>query len=375
FVRIKKHLKVDEILNYISRANSSYEDEKIRVFLKKQYELYNEFKWSIYLRAPPIYFKLIKNSKLTPLKNVAEINYPLKKGHLDFFILSKEKIREWGIEKEYLHPIVTSPKNIKSAELLENDVEDFILLVNEPKSKLKGKNILSYIEYGETVEIKIKKGEKKGKIVKGYHNLLKNNLWYSLNLGKPSPILFPVFEGKISAILNVAKSYSTANFYGINPKNKDNILPLVGILNSSIVSFFKELSGRTSLGEGALDIRKYELENLPIPDPEKLSEKEKKALEKEFTILCNAQRKNDKKIEQEARKELDNIIFDILGLNEKEREQVIESLNQLREMRKRRKEPEILIEHPEKIKVEKQKRIKEYKKPEKVSLKKWVGGI
>jgi len=373
FVRIKKSLKVDEILNYISEANSSYEDETIKIFLKKQDELYNEFKWSIYLRAPPVYFELIKNPKLTLLKNVAEVKYPLKIGHLDFFILSKDKAKEWGIEKKYLYPLTTSPKNIKSVELLENDLENFILAVDEPKYKLKGKNVLEYIAHGETVNIEIKKGPEKGKVIKGYHKLFKDRMWYSLNLGTPSSILFPVFESTISAVLNVAKCYATANFYEINPKNKDNILPLVGILNSSLISFFRELHGRTSLGEGALDIRKYEFEELPILNPEKLTNKEKTRLEKVFNKLCDAQRKKNKQMEQEAKNEIDDIIFDALELKEKERQQISEGLNQLRGMRSRRRETEILIKHPETIKVTKQKRIKEFKKQEKTSLKKWFG--
>ncbi|MCM8808152.1 MAG: hypothetical protein NC926_09505, partial [Candidatus Omnitrophica bacterium] len=223
--------------------------------------------------------------------------------------------------------------------------------------------------------IKITRGSEAGKTVKGYNNLpsfRNKKIWYSLGERKPAPIYFPaIIWERIFAVWNKSNSFATHNFYEILPHNKEDTLILLGILNSSLTALLVELYGRTPLGAGALEIMVYEVENLPVLNPSKLSQEERKRIEKAFIKLCDAQKKS-KKLEEEARKELDDSIFDTLGLNEKKRQQIIESLNQLREMRKKRKEVEVLIEHPETIRVEKQKKIKEYKKPEKISLKKWL---
>ncbi|MGP3705256.1 MAG: hypothetical protein ACKD6O_08215 [Candidatus Bathyarchaeota archaeon] len=52
-------------------------------------------------------------------------------------------------------------------------------------------------------------------------------------------------------------------------------------------------------------------------------------------------------MEQEARKELDDAVFDVLGLTEDERRQVYEGLESLRRMRLQRKEVEVLVETAE----------------------------
>ncbi|RLF17529.1 MAG: hypothetical protein DRZ82_09735, partial [Thermoprotei archaeon] len=66
---------------------------------------------------------------------------------------------------------------------------------------------------------------------------------------------------------------------------------------------------------------------------DKLSVEEKKKITGAFQQLIEAERKKDKKLEEKARKELDNVVFDILGLAKQERQQVYEALKMLREMR------------------------------------------
>jgi hypothetical protein len=377
FVRIKKPLKIEEIESLIKNAKESYENEIIRVILKKQGELYHEEKWTKYLRAPPVFFKIIKNPKTTTLKDIAKVKYPFpgKTGANEFFIISKDIVKEWGIEEKYLKPIFVSPREIKNIEPIKTEDLNYVLIVNEPKNKLEGTNVLEYIKYGETKEITIKRGSETGKRVIGYHNtpVLRNKKrWYSLGYREVSEILFPaIIWERIFAVWNKIRATATHNFYEIEPKNKKDTLLILSFLNSTLGALFIELYGRTPLGEGALEIMVYEVKNLPIINPSKLSQEEREKIERTFLKLCVAQKKNDKYLEQDVRKELDDIIFDILGLDEKERQQIIDGLNQLQEMRKRRKEPEVLIEHPETIRVAKQKRIKEFKKSETASLKKW----
>ena len=103
----------------------------------------------------------------------------------------------------------------------------------------------------------------------------------------------------------------------------------------------------------------YESKELPVLDPDKLTTRERTRIEKAFLRLCDAQRGGDDDAEKGARKELDNAVFDALGLNESEREQVYEGLESLRRMRLQRKEVEVLVETAEELKPSKKPRKRE----------------
>ena len=90
-----------------------------------------------------------------------------------------------------------------------------------------------------------------------------------------------------------------------------------------------ELFGRKNLGEGALDLEKPELSVLPILDVEKIEYDEGLLFKRELISIFDELNINkDSPIyEQEPnpiedRKILDNVIFDLIGLNEDERKEL-----------------------------------------------------
>jgi len=354
FVRIKKAMPTEEIVRTMETTKEDLENERIGVTVKKQKELKPEGKWGKYLRAPLIYYKIIQHHKMTKLGDIAEIRFGLKTGANEFFHLDNEKVKLWGIEREYLAPVVTSPKDV-NIEIRPEDVSKRIIMVHEPKDVLKKRNakVLKYIEYGESVEVRIKGGVKGGTVVKGYHNLssVKSRTnWYDLGEREPAPILrYRRIWERCVFPLNTAKAYANDTFNEIYPKAKEDIIVLAGILNSSMTALLSELHGRF-YGGGVLELEIYECEDLPVLNPEKLSKKERQKIETAFSKVCKAQNKEDAKLEQEARIELDNVVFDVLKLSENERKQVYEGLESLRRMRLQRKEVEVLVETAEKWK-------------------------
>jgi len=289
---------------------------------------------------------------MAKLGELAKVNYAIKTGANEFFYLDKEKIKLWGVEKKFLEPLISSPKNI-GIEIYSEDADESVLMVHEPKDKLKDTNVLKYIEHGETVETRIKGGKKGGTIVKGYQNLSSvksRKLWYDLGEREPAPILFScrIWERCIFAI-NKAKVQADKAFYEIRPKIKEDINILAGILNSSLTALLAELHGRF-YGGGVLELEIYEAKDLPVLNPEKLSTKEKQRIEAALSKVCEAQNKGDDKLEKEARQELDHAVFESLKLREKEHKQVYEGLESLRRMRLQRKEVEVLVETAEKWK-------------------------
>lgn len=348
FIRIKKPISPQEILKIIETPNITFEDENVSVISIKQNELQPKDKWGKYLRAPYIFFKISQHPKMVPLGEIAKIRRGYTTGANDFFYLDKEKIKSWSIEEEYLKPVVTSPRQV-GYEIRDEDITQWVLMVHETKEELakKNANVLNYIEWGENVETKIKGGIRGGTIVKGYHNLStvkSRKIWYDLGERDPAPILRSrrIWERCIYA-LNSVGAQANDSFYEIRPKIKKNALVLAGILNSTVIAFLSELYGRF-YGGGVLELEVYESKKLPVLNPSKLTEKERKRIEETFLEICEKERSGSKEDMVQAMKELDKTIFDILGLTSKEREQVYEGLKSLRQMRLRRKVVEVLVE-------------------------------
>jgi len=354
FVRIKKPIAIEDIVQITETAKKSLENEQFGVTLKTQGKLDPKDKWGIFLRAPTIYFKLRSHPKMIKLGDpeIARVRRGYTTGANKFFYLDENKIGVWGIEEQFLEPVVTSPKVVKM-ELAEGDIRKWVLMVHRPKEELSNLNVLKYIEDGEDAEIKIRGGRNKGKTVKGYHNLSTvkaRRIWYSLPKRTPAPLLlsckiwerFIVARNRINAQANKA-------FYEIRPSKEEDTDVLAGILNSTLTSFMAELQGRF-YGGGVLELEVYECKDLPILNTEKLLKKERQRIETAFSKFCEAQNKGDSKLEQEANRELDNAVFDVLKLNKSERKQVYEGLESLRRMRLQRKEVDILVETAEKWK-------------------------
>ncbi len=362
FVRLKKRRNISQVVNTLSSAKEDYEDDEIKISVKRQAELEPKERWGKFLRAPSIYFKIIKNSKMTKLENIAKVKRGMVTGYNDFFILDSDKLEVWGLEEEYLQPMVISIREIENIQLLSKDISHQVLMVHEQKGKLRDKNVLEYIEHGEQMEVTTKRGTRIAtEAVKGLHNLKtcsQRRIWYDLGEHEPPPIISPylVWE-KVVFAQNKANALAPNTLHYIYPGNEEEIPFLLGVLNSSLVALLLEITGR-SYGGGVLKIEAYELKMLPVINPNKVSAAERKEVENNLSKIINSQSSGDKKRENDARNELDKTVFDILDLSKKEREQVLTGLTSLREMRLRRKEVEALVETEEKWKPRKKKKRK-----------------
>ena len=346
FVRIKESLKVDEIINLIEKSNTSYENNVARYVLVKQKDLYGDYKWNKYLRAPEIYYKITASKKFTKLRNVANLTVGYVTLADTFFLIDKTDANKLGIEKDFLFPVLVHTNEVKYLDTDQNEARKMLLIINKPKSDLSRKNILKYIEVNENKSLELTRGHEKGKIVHGYQNLpgLKNkSLWYSLPYKAPPEILVPrLIWNRWYAVWNKAKILTAQNFYWIYPKVKSETLVLLGFLNSTLAELFVEIEGKTSYGEGVIQLVGHNFLELPVLDPEKLTNKEKKQIEDLFLMLCEASREKNEKTILNIKNGLDDIIFNIIGIKGA-KEQVYKELENLRLIRKSKKETEVMI--------------------------------
>ncbi|MEN3036282.1 MAG: hypothetical protein ABC550_02030 [Candidatus Methanosuratincola petrocarbonis] len=139
---------------------------------------------------------------MKPLGEVAEIVRGSTTGCNEFFILSKEKAKEWGIEPEFLVPCVSSPKKVKGLIIRPEDVDEYFFMCDKPKDALKGTRALEYIEYGEKMEIEVTRGSKRERRKLPEPETLKGSkLWYALpRFDKPALLLPKLADKRITAI-------------------------------------------------------------------------------------------------------------------------------------------------------------------------------
>jgi len=341
--QIERKNKIDELRKTILAHNEYYENEELRIFPKKQKELWDEgfdseekkyvgAKWGKYLRAPEIFFKILEKGKdkFVQLKDVAEVRFGIKTGANEFFYLTEEEIRRWKIEKKYLQPIIFSLKEIKGYMLDKKYLTKKVIICHKNKQRLKGTNLLKYIEWGE------KQGYDKKP------TCTSRDPWYSLAKGWDyAPLIFPAKVGERMPIFLNNKVFEDKKLYGIIPQKQNEKLILAAILNSTISRFFIEFTCRQLTGSQAIaDIDVVVVKSLLIPDINKISKKIKFQLIDKFNNLAKTYAESIfeelgastpeevslDKVKKE-RRELDKIVMgEILGLTEEEQLEVYKAV-------------------------------------------------
>ncbi|MFQ6055887.1 MAG: class I SAM-dependent DNA methyltransferase, partial [Methanosarcinales archaeon] len=278
FVQLKKPLKefikatdnenarwesIEKFIGIIYEQNEYYEDNRIRIYPKKQSDLWKEgleenreysgSKWGKYLRAPEIFFKILEKGKelFVPLKEVAEVRRGFTTGANEFFYLTEDNIKQWGIEEDFLKPVIKSPRECESILINPKDLKYKVLIVPKDKEELQGTKVLKYIEWGEE---------------QGFHNrptCKSRKRWYDLGIRDASDILYPYIIGyEPIKFLNSNEIFCSDNIHEIYLRNKNNLKYICGILNSTPFLLLAEESGRVMLG--IYKIQTYELKNFPI---------------------------------------------------------------------------------------------------------------
>jgi hypothetical protein len=267
-----------------------------------------------YLRAPDIFFTILEKGKgkLVRLGDIAEVRRGFTTGVNEFFYLDEEKIREWGIEEEFLKPVIKSPRECKRILIDPKDLKYKIFMCHKEKEELRGAAALEYIKWGEA---------------QGFHqrpSCRGRARWW--DLGKetyPIGLWMKAFNDRYVSPINNTKVLVSDRFYEIEFNGEINWKTAALILNNSILSIFIELGGRVSLGEGALDNMTYEAARNYVVNPSFIINPEQLVIPTREVLSVFDE------VNQPDRRALDDIIFDILGLTQGERDAVYEAVVKL----------------------------------------------
>ena len=278
---------------------------------------YTGDKWGgKYLRAPGIYWTILEKGKdkLVRLGDVAEVRFGIKTGANEFFFLNQNDLSEWNIEAEFLVPAIKNVREVNQIVVNPSSFPLKLFLSNSSRKDLEGTNALEYIKWGES------QGFHSRPSCKGRPN------WWSLGKPEPTSINCNYQIGHIQHYFISSQPFFVSNnFQCIGYSKKP--FSLAASLNSSWTQLWVSVMGRTNFGGGLLKIETYETANIIVPNPSMVDEHEARQVLSPASML---------ELNGEDRKQLDNIIFDALGLTQGERDGVYEAVVNLVEARLRK---------------------------------------
>ena len=318
----KEHYKIEKeaIVNTLTGLES-HEGDDFRIRFIKQGELLDKLvaegktsKWGQYLRAPQVYFEILKEhgDKFVQLKDVGEIRSGIKTGVNEFFYFTEEKAAHWGIEKEFLIPVIKSPRESDSIVVSPDKLKQKIFICNSTKEGLKKQKklgALNYIEWGE------QQMTNEGKSWSEVSSVSGRARWYDLGKRSPGKILPFINSGDIHRVLyNPEKVFVDHNLFEIYAET-DIEFGLVLYLNSSLAGLFKEINGRANLGEGGLKVEGVDWETMPCAKKEILTVLSNLDKEGFNDILSRPVKPVPEEIKIKDRQKLDSQILQALGLD------------------------------------------------------------
>ncbi len=269
-------------------------------------------KWGKFLRAPDVYFELMDaiGDKLVPLSEVADVRRGYTTGINEFFYLTPDKAKLYGIEEEYLVSVVKSPKEIDGLVVNPDKLKFRLFMCNKSKDELRAEGHMGALRYIEQVGEKgaTKAGVKWPEVpsVRG------RKYWWGLP-DIQSRILWVVAYGeKLYTGYSLDSIHIDKRLYSCE-SDKFEEMDLAAILNSALVFLQIEAEiGHVNLGDGAIFCNVIDVDNfLFVPKPEFISDTgdlfAKLLNRKVFPI--------PKEVKQPDRREMDSAILSALGLD------------------------------------------------------------
>ena len=269
FARIKERLQVEVVRQLLGGKEGNYEDARMRVVAVSDRTLRRDHKWSKFLWAPLETVSIMDNEMTANLSSLARVMRGITTNCNKFFMPGPGILKNYGIEKP-LRQIIGSPKDLEYFDTTLPSVKSSILFIDE--DDLGNPHVAKYVADWKEHLLKV---ETKSSLSK---RVLEHPAdWFSLPRLKSGPIIFSyILRANKSFILNASEIPVRDNFYIISPNNCDALL-LFGILNSTLTKIMLEMVGRR-YGQGLLKVQAYELEDMLVPDPRKMSEEMKKAI-------------------------------------------------------------------------------------------------
>ena len=276
-------------------------------------------KWGRFVRAPDLYFRLMKDYKdrFVRLGEIADIRFGVKSGCDAFFMprdvtdsilkdvkggmlwnnvglmtscdikevrSGKVRIIKAGdntlhpVERKYLRPEVHSLMAVDRPTIRAKDLNRVVLWVGDKLRDLAGTYVAKYIRWGEKQTFPSKKS--KAVPVPERSTCAARSLWYDLTGVEVGTAFWPMAQQYRHIIpANPERLVCNHNLFYLEARQPSAIEPelLTAVLNSTLLALFKTYYGRYAGTEGNLKTEVVDVKLLPVPRiegvPKKLAAK------------------------------------------------------------------------------------------------------
>ena len=310
----------------------AFEDEDFRIRMKPQADLLAEVegegktvKWGQFLRAPDIYFEILEQSqdKLAPVSEAAHVKTGLYTGLNDFFYLDEDRISYWKIEKDYIVPILRSPKEVEGVLVTPKHLKGKVFLCNKTKHelrRLRHRGALAYIEWGEKQVTRQKQKTAAGIPWPKVESVKNRKIgWWAIPVEKKADIFMSYVIGDRYAQRFAKKPFlSDRAFHMLTAKQGVATDVLAALLNSAVSSLFIEVSARANLGDGAIKFETEDARELLVINPRALTKNDASSILSKFSkIAARDVERWSEEIKQKDRLALDQTVLAALGFKSK----------------------------------------------------------
>lgn len=229
--------------------------------------------------------RILTDPRLIPLKWVASVVRGIATGANSYFVLTDEERTQWELEDRYLSPVITKTREVLNYRLTSKELERigregkkrWLISLTDPLTSTARK----YIEHGKELSVQF------GALVSTRRN------WYETEKREIPPIIFTYLSrSEPRFILNEANAHALNVFLLVYPipeiaRDETTLKAFVTLLNSHQSREALKTVGR-SYGGDTLKLEPRELDILPVIDPRRLSDSEKRRLAELLDALCEA---------------------------------------------------------------------------------------
>jgi len=272
-----------------------------------------------YLRAPDIYWTILEKGKdkLVRLGDIAEVRRGFTTGCNEFFYLDEEKIKQWGIEEEFLRPVLVSPRESRTIIIDPATLRYKVFMCHKSRTRLHGSQALEYVKWGEA---------------QGFHKRAtcrSRRPWWDLGESHNGDIAWAMMHAQLHNVYSNPHSVELDhNFFEILPSDASHQGPVASCSICSLSILAKEVLGRAyGGGSGPIKNEGIDIKRFPILDPGVLTTDLTVLMCHRFRALTTREMLPVyEEVRQPDRKALDEVVFDVLGLTQGERDAVYEAI-------------------------------------------------
>jgi len=391
FIYIEKEAQVEEILDAVE--NPEGWKSRFLINVVKQSELPRNDKWiKTMFKTDEVEKTILSSTLLTRISDMFETRYGNISGVSarggtgadKFFYLAKKEADKRSLTKDYLHPLLISPRYTKFFTFTEKDWRDlakadkpcYVFICHKPRAQLP-QSVESFVRWGETTTlVRVKEGEEPKTANQSMASKTRERNknfygWYDLGDIIPAHV-YTLRRAQYHHrfVISLMPTAFDDSLITLVPKQKTGITQkkleaMLAYLNSDFSRFFVETYGRPT-GGGVIELDVNSLAKLPLLNVNKLARKDVeklsglfKKLEVETRKLRGADTPENLEIIQPIVDEINGSVAEVFSL---ERE-FVEYLRSLVKILAERRISRIIEARPEAIKGEEEPRIRPPKKP------------